>query len=190
MNAKRNYPRRKRALTAETVSNVAAQVRDMASRMRTHCQICGRLIQAKHGVIAHHGYTRRQGWQTSSCMGARYRPYEVSCDRIATVIDHIEDFAAKQRKLLATWIAEPPDEIRYQRRDAHGSLRGPDHTFTRPEGFDPHSRHNFGHELSFEHQYDVYKRRHEQNIREAEESIAQLWQRLTNWKPMSGGESS
>jgi hypothetical protein len=53
-----------------------------------HCQICGRPIKDKKGFIAHHGYKRPYGvGQTSSCLGARFLPYEESRDRIPYVID-------------------------------------------------------------------------------------------------------
>lgn len=55
------------------------------------CQICVREIKAKHGVIAHHGYTRpEQGWQTDSCIGARQLPYEKSRDVIPKAIDFLK----------------------------------------------------------------------------------------------------
>jgi hypothetical protein len=54
----------------------------------TTCQICGRPIQSKKGLIAHHGYQRpSDGWQTPSCFGARYLPYEKSRDRIPEAIE-------------------------------------------------------------------------------------------------------
>lgn len=54
----------------------------------TTCQICGRAIQANTGIIAHHGYQRPyDGFQTSSCEGARFLPYEESRDRIPYVIN-------------------------------------------------------------------------------------------------------
>lgn len=45
------------------------------------CQCCGRQIGATTGAIAHHGYTRQDGWQTRSCAGARYLPLEESTGR-------------------------------------------------------------------------------------------------------------
>lgn len=57
----------------------------------TTCQICGRVIKANTGTIAHHGYQRPyEGFQTSSCYGAKYPPYEESRDRIPYVIDRLE----------------------------------------------------------------------------------------------------
>jgi len=55
------------------------------------CQICGRIIRSKSGVIAHHGYKRLGGgWQTASCAGARNLPYEVSCDMLPPTINAIK----------------------------------------------------------------------------------------------------
>jgi hypothetical protein len=54
------------------------------------CQLCGRLIRSKHGVIAHHGYTRPGGgWQTASCDGTHHPPLEVSNRHL---LDTIADF--------------------------------------------------------------------------------------------------
>ncbi len=54
-----------------------------------HCQVCGRQIGAKRGLIAHHGFTRPRdgGWQTGSCPGARFRPYEVASDALPPAIE-------------------------------------------------------------------------------------------------------
>jgi hypothetical protein len=52
------------------------------------CQCCGRQIEAERGKIAHHGYTRpRLGWQTSSCVGAQFPPYQLSRDRLGWMIE-------------------------------------------------------------------------------------------------------
>lgn len=54
-----------------------------------HCQICERKIKCASGVCAHHGYERPErgsGYQTESCIGARYRPYEISRERIPYAI--------------------------------------------------------------------------------------------------------
>ena len=60
---------------------------------KTTCQICGREIKSKSGVIAHHGYTRPEiGWQTDSCMGARQLSYEKSRDVIPKAIQSIKNF--------------------------------------------------------------------------------------------------
>ena len=56
------------------------------------CQICGRLIGAKRGRIAHHGYQRPHNWhsQTASCMGAKHLPFEVSRERLGDLLKLLE----------------------------------------------------------------------------------------------------
>jgi hypothetical protein len=62
-----------------------------ASRKKTvghmTCQLCGRLIGAAIGEIASHGYRRPgYGMQTRSCAGSWHLPYEVSRDRLSSMI--------------------------------------------------------------------------------------------------------
>ena len=77
-----------RAAAAEGRSLLASLAARIAEPVTT-CQICGRAILAKTGLIAHHGYQRPdgRGYQTASCPGARELPYEVSRDFIPTVRD-------------------------------------------------------------------------------------------------------
>jgi len=86
---------------------------DKADRMT--CQCCGRLILANTGKIAHHGYERPgSGWQTSSCMGAKYLPFEVSRDRLGMMInvmearrdrliEHRAEVASETAGVLVSW---------------------------------------------------------------------------------------
>jgi hypothetical protein len=65
------------------------------------CQICAREIKAKSGIIAHHGYKRPgQGWQTSSCIGARNLPYEKSRDVIIQAIRIVQRFIENQKHII------------------------------------------------------------------------------------------
>lgn len=149
----------------------------------TTCQICGRSIKANTGVIAHHGYQRPgDGWQTASCMGARFRLYEVACDALPPAIESCASYVANQEAGLADWIANPPAEIKHQRRDAYGSAVGPEKTFARPDGFDGatakdnymcdtyvwrfvNARSGFGH-----------------RIKSSNESLRYLEKRLADWR--------
>lgn len=64
----------------------AAKAKKAAKAM--HCQCCGRAIFAETGTIAHHGYERPGGgYQTASCMGAKFLPFEVSRDRLGDLIE-------------------------------------------------------------------------------------------------------
>ncbi|QOZ66409.1 hypothetical protein [Bradyrhizobium arachidis] len=60
------------------------------------CQCCGRQILANTGVIALHGYRRPgDGWQTASCDGAKFLPFEVSRDRLGYSIRWLQDWEAR-----------------------------------------------------------------------------------------------
>jgi hypothetical protein len=77
-----------RAFRAEAKERQAQEDYEAGAQMT--CQLCGRLIRSKHGVIAHHGYTRPGGgWQTSSCDGTHHSPLEVSnAHLIETIADY------------------------------------------------------------------------------------------------------
>jgi len=87
----------------------------------THCQICARAIKAKSGKIAHHGYLRRDGWQTSSCPGARHQPYEVARDRLG---------------LYITNVTAQLERIAQLRSNIEGELAPATFTYTRRLGYD------------------------------------------------------
>lgn len=74
---------------------------------RMTCQCCGRGILAKTGTIAHHGYQRPgSGWQTSSCMGAKHLPFEVSRDRLGDMIKLIRRDLTQARRDLKNVVHE------------------------------------------------------------------------------------
>jgi hypothetical protein len=73
-------------LVAKAPTKAAQKIAARGAVAKT-CQICGRPILAETGVIAHHGYQRPgEGWQTSSCFGARHLPFEASNDRLGEYI--------------------------------------------------------------------------------------------------------
>lgn len=52
------------------------------------CQCCAGKFLANTGTIAHHGYTRPgYGWQTASCIGAKYLPFEVERTQLGKLIN-------------------------------------------------------------------------------------------------------
>ena len=80
-----NYQERQAYRESRKAQIAAEKARKQASAMT--CQCCGRQIFAQTGTIAHHGYERPgYGWQTASCMGAKYLPFEVSRNRLADLI--------------------------------------------------------------------------------------------------------
>lgn len=111
----------------------------------TTCQICGRAILARTGVIAHHGYRRPLGWhaQTASCFGARFVPYEAGHDALDRYVPIIEDLLARTITRRADLIANPPAtvEIKLKRM---GYPTGEVEVFERPAGFDPVAASNQG----------------------------------------------
>jgi len=83
-------------------------------KTKNTCQICGRPIKAKNGLIAHHGYKRPDrgsGWQTASCLGARFFPYEVSCDQIPPTIQYIKEHISRIEAKLEDFINNPPENL-------------------------------------------------------------------------------
>lgn len=149
--------------------------------MFTTCQICGRVIKANTGLIAAHGYRRPgNGWQTSSCKGARYKPYEVSCDRIPEVIRMADTFERENAATLSELRKNPPAEL------ITFDSRGKEYKATRPDNFDPSARPSY-----IPHAYDtLYKERVynlEQNILAARHSQEVLTERLAKWKAQPDG---
>lgn len=88
-----------------------------------HCQICERDILADGGLVAHHGYERPgDGWQTSSCMGARHLPIEVNRDVLGTYCGSLLDAMErnkKQREDLESGNV-PPSYVWLERHKATG----------------------------------------------------------------------
>ena len=102
----------------------------------TTCQICAREIKANTGVIAHHGYRRPGGgWQTASCAGARFLPYEKACDRLPPTIFAIQAFIARRTAELATMMANPPATLKLQRRSVYDPR--PEQDVEKPAEFKP-----------------------------------------------------
>jgi hypothetical protein len=99
------------------------------------CQICGRPILCTTGVIAHHGYTRPwEGFQTSSCPGARELPYAESCDFLRSYIPTLAGAAAVAKAAAARFLENPPETITVSRKSSFtGKTEAT--TYERPKGF-------------------------------------------------------
>lgn len=75
---------------------------DTPKVVTAECQVCARQIGAASGVIAHHGYKRpSEGWQTTSCMGAREVPYSESCEMTRAALESVERHLAHLEKRIA-----------------------------------------------------------------------------------------
>lgn len=142
----------------------------------TTCQICGRAIKAANGLIAHHGYKRPgSGWQTSSCFGARWQPYEAARDAIPEAIKSLEAFAARLAARNAEMLAEPPATLTAQPRYRGDRSR----TFTKPEGFVAVARASYRTPYESEFWHQVHANRREIESAQAQRSFMQ--DRFDNW---------
>lgn len=153
-----------------------------------HCQICGRNIKAAKGNIAHHGYRmphgRRSGWRTGSCLGTRFRPYEVASDRIAHVIDRVEAAIQDFQEQLAKAIATPPATLSYNKKGYWEEAVFVE--VPRPEGFKPEASMTYCIER---YSYAALYRERLSDLRgsiaEDTETLAYLRARLANWKAIA-----
>lgn len=143
------------------------------------CQICGRTIKAKSGLIAHHGYKRPQwGWQTASCMGARHLPYEVSCDVLPIAIEKIKAYISRMEISLEDFVNNPPVQLTLPRKSfdrVDANL-----TRTRPEGFNP-ARIFSASYRSYESEYQDRRYHMECDIKNAKLHLQFMIERLQNW---------
>lgn len=149
----------------------------------TTCQICARPIKAKTGKIAHHGYQRPgNGWQTSSCRGARHLPYEKSCDLIPVVISEVTEWVAKREEWLTGFVSNPPAELTRHRNMGRKTVT---YTAQRPEGFDPSTERRSYRSDSYDTMFFNLKDEAEQDIKSAKRHIEYLKKRLADWKPFT-----
>lgn len=145
----------------------------------SHCQICERAILANTGVIAHHGYKRPgSGWQTRSCFGARYRPYEVACDALPPAIESCERYIAQREAFLADWLANPPATV----TEIKGHRGGISLTYDRPEGFTPRMDGSYR-AWKYEGQYYRIAYAAKADIRDTKAALERMRKRLADWKP-------
>jgi len=100
-----NYQERQAYRESRKATIAAEKARKQASAMT--CQCCGRQIFAQTGTIAHHGYERPgYGWQTASCMGAKYLPFEVDRARLADLIVSLQQMIDDTAKVIVSIKAE------------------------------------------------------------------------------------
>lgn len=148
------------------------------------CQVCGRTIKANSGLIAHHGYKRPfEGWQTASCEGARYLPYEQSCERLAEVLGMTQTFIANQEKALQDFLVNPPQTIKVVERRGAWS-EGVEKTYEKPEGFTVDSYY-VSIPRTYENAYHNKKHGYEQTIKLANADVVTMQRRINEWKPVA-----
>lgn len=174
------------------------------TKILTTCQICGRAIKTvvcysglghdakeDHAAgrtdrIAHHGFQRphQQGYQTGSCFGAKWRPYEVACDAIPILIAIMKNQEANLRTLLAKHLAEPPAKLQYNK--TRGSWQKAEWVdVPKPDGFvfDPEKKsYSYSDRGGYDYLYLSYKTSTETNIRDIGRGIKDMHARAWAWK--------
>lgn len=154
----------------------------MESTNTKTCQICGRPIKAKNGIIAHHGYTRPgSGWQTKSCFGARNLPYEISCDAIPLAIESLKTYIFNEKNHLSQIMANPPEFL--EKSEYTGFSGRHMVKYNKPAGFNPKKKD--GSYSFMTQQYEIafsnLKSEIEKNIESSYKYIEYLEERLRNW---------
>jgi hypothetical protein len=86
-------------------------------QLRGFCQCCGGRWAVTGGKVAHHGYQRPGGgWQTASCMGARYQPLSEDNKRLLTLIATLEDELVRLHKFKDTLVVATKLTMPYAQR--------------------------------------------------------------------------
>jgi hypothetical protein len=147
------------------------------------CQICGRPIKAKNNIIAHHGYKRPDrgsGWQTASCAGARFQPYEISCDRLPPTIQYIKVHIARVESRLEEHINNPPKILMVNKGFSWNKNLV---EVSLPESFDPKNPPCCVGMFSYEGEHSDIKRKYQKDIKYSKIDLEFLEKRLANWVP-------
>ena len=145
------------------------------------CQICGRPIKAKEGIIAHHGYKRPgDGWQTASCAGARHKPYEISCDMLPPTITYIKEHIARVEAKLEEHINNPPKTLTVMKGYCYNKKPV---EVTLPEGFDAKNPPCCVGMYSYAGEHSDIRRKYQQDIKYSKQDLQYMEERLKNWIP-------
>lgn len=164
-------------------------------KLRMTCQCCERRIHANTGTIAHHGYERPgHGWQTGSCVGAKELPFEVSRDRLGSMIDAWKERRRNMHQHRAATIAETVaitiDIIdRSQPRKSNGHFPTKRLEVTRKNFDELKAAHADG---AFDYlSFDGFKKNHvayqSSQIKELDSAIRYQLNRFNSWKQTHTG---
>lgn len=150
----------------------------------TTCQICGREIKAKSGLIAHHGYRRPwhgSGCQTASCFGARRVPYEVGHDALDQLIPIIERDVTHFKKCIDEWVSNPPATITIEHGDFMGRKTGKVTVVERPENFSPDGYRSYR-PLAYDTEYHKELYSLQQRLKWSVMDLTSFRDRLAKWR--------
>lgn len=85
------------------------------SRKANHrgtCQACGRIQMLPADTLSLHGYTKRWGFFSGTCRGARHRPFELSKDLIESCIQGSENAITNLQAERDSLLQPPEPETR------------------------------------------------------------------------------
>jgi hypothetical protein len=85
------------------------------------CPCCMRAIAVVSGKMAHHGYSREEGYQTQSCPGIKFKPMEVSPAGLVFMSDLNKNSIANAKIM----VAEAPAILSLKRRVGSKTLEIP-----------------------------------------------------------------
>lgn len=157
------------------------------------CQICGREIKTvraaaggpsaqQSDVIAHHGFQRPgNGWQTSSCFGARWRSYEVACDALPAAIEQCQAFITMRKSWMKNWTKNPPETISEMKTNRWGVATGESVDHSRPECFVVPKETGSYTPHTYEGEHMRQRLDAERDIRASQRTLAALQKRLAEW---------
>lgn len=191
---RRSYQRRRELTAEETAANAARKAARLKATM--HCQICNRRILANTGLIAHHGYQRpyEQHWQTSSCYGARERPFEVSRDRLGQYIDMMVELRAREMEARTAIDQETaPAVFVYTKRgvDAWAKKETVRVPVTRATFAAAKAEHAIPMRQHSMHSFDDVKKHHlagyDYRIKQIDSDLDECRKRWAGWKPTHAG---
>lgn len=156
----------------------------MGATQVTTCQVCARPIRAAAGLIAHHGYQRpyrHSGWQTSSCPGARYVPWEEGHDGLDAWVDRLEEMLTNAREGLRTWLEDPPAAMVWMRPRPGYRVSEPVDV-PKPEGWVFEGKVSYPHR-GYAHLYSVGINEREAMIERLEADLRFCRERRETWLP-------
>lgn len=122
------------------------------------------------------------GYQTSSCIGARQLPYEVSRDYIPVAIEQYKTWQKFQEDRAADLMKNPPSTI--TRFAMYGFQEN--ETFERPADFDAevnYTKGSFGYGEGYQMEHRSQVKQARQNAEHLMADIDFLQKRYDNWKP-------
>lgn len=179
----------KARIAAKKQAQAEAKAKREAERAAVtfECQICGGYYMATKGLLAHHGYRRPgTGWQTASCMGARFVEYAVSRDRIGVAIESVTEHIGRVRTRLSLLAVQGDASLTWNRKKDCWDKVGELVTVPRPEGWTPQNQEKETYRWdpkvrTYSELYQAQVKRLAADLKSSEETLVYLNGRWNGW---------